>query len=236
VSTFQKFVVLSLCLLAVVGVGFAQKHTQLQAVQGNSPYIKGAKPMYAVIPRVSETQSDAPQGVQVPIWTSTFKFNNQTFTYHMVGTDPSAGSATSNIPLVIVPIKFVFTDGTTLAANQKVCGDIKNSIYRVKNSPLLKKAAFTPGGTNVGTTQYEDAFQRANFWSSVSTTSPNYHVIFKPIQTKPLQTIQVGSSGTTVSGPCARIGEVSINFFDNIAMNLLTQLQIPANTLPLFLT
>jgi hypothetical protein len=106
----------------------------------------------------------------------------------------------------------------------------------VKTSPLLKKVAFTPGGTNVGTTQYVDAFQRANFWSQVSTTSPNYHVLLAPIQVKPLQTITVGAAGTTVAGPCARIGEVDINFFDTIAMSLLTTLNIPANTLPLFLS
>jgi len=154
----------------------------------------------------------------------------------MVGTDPSAGSATSNIPLVIIPLKFHFSDGTNLSASQTVCGDVKNTKYRFKNSPLIKKAAFTPGGTNVGTTQYVDAFQRANFWNFVSTTAPNYHVMLSPVSTKPLQTINVGGSGSTQAGPCARIGKVDINFFDNIAMNLLTTLAIPANTLPLFLS
>src|SRR5262249_51348168 len=208
-----------LCRAAVVGVGFEKKQTQLQNGQGDSPYIKGAKPMYAVIPRVSGEApvADGPQ-VQVPIWSGTFKFNNQTFTYHMVGTDPSQGSATSNIPLVIIPLKFVFTDGTTLSAKQTVCGDVKNTQYRVKNSPLIKTATtFSPGGTNVGKTQYIDAFQRANFWNFVSTTAPNYHVLLKPVSVKPLQTIQVGGNGHTVAGPCARIGEVDINFFDNIA-------------------
>lgn len=236
-SKSQKFVVASLCLTLLASVSFAQKRTQLQVKQGTSAYIKDAKPMFAVIPRANGTEAVAQPDVQVPIWTNTFKFNNQTFTYHMVGTDPAAGSATSNIPLVIIPLKFKFSDGTTLAASQKICGDVKNTNFRVKNSPLIKTGnTFTPGGTNVGKTQYIDAFQRANFWSSVSTTSPNYHVLLKPVQTKPIQTINVpAASGHTVAGPCARIGEVDINFFDNIAMNLLTQLAIPANTLPLFL-
>jgi hypothetical protein len=173
--------------------------------------------------------------VQLPIWTGTFKFNNQTFTYHMVGTDPSLGSATSNIPVVIIPLKFHFIDGTNLSAAQTVCGDVKSTKYRVTNSPILRNTAFSPGGTNVGKTQFVDAFQRANFWNFVSTTAPNYHVLLSPVTIKPLQTINVGANGGTVEGPCARIGEVSINFFDNIAMNMLTQLAIPANTLPLFL-
>ena len=155
--------------------------------------------MFAVIPRAINSPVPYNPDVQVPIWTGTFKFNNQTFTYHMVGTDPAAGSATSNIPLVIVPLKFHFTDGTNLSAAQTVCGDVKNTKYRVKNSPLIKNAAFAPGGTNVGTTQYIDAFQRANFWSKVSTVAPNYHVKLSPVTMKPLQTINVGGSGSSSS-------------------------------------
>jgi hypothetical protein len=236
VSKFQKFVVASLCLTLLVSVSFAQKLTHLQVVQGESAYIKGAKPMFAVVPRANGTQAVDQPDVQVPIWTGTFSFSGQNFTYHMVGTDPAAGSATSNIPLVIIPLKFHFANGDNLSATQTVCGDVKNTKYRVKNSPIIKKFAFSPGGTNVGTTQYVDAFQRANFWSSVSTTSQNYHVLLSPVSTKPLQTINVGANGTTVNGPCAKIGEVDINFFDNIAMSLLTSLNIPANTLPLFLS
>ena len=236
VSKFQKFVVASLCLTLLAGVGFAQKLVKLQVKQGDSAYITGAKPMFAVVPRVNETPAANQPDVQIPIWSGSFSFNGQNFTYHMVGTDPKQGSATSNVPLVIIPLKFVFTDGTTLSAAQTVCGDVKNTKYRVKNSPLIKNATFTPGGTNVGTTQYVDAFQRANFWSNVSTTSPNYHVKLSPVSFKPLQTIQVGISGHTVAGPCARIGEVDINFFDTVAMSMLTTLAIPANTLPLFLS
>jgi hypothetical protein len=235
VSDSKKFLVVCLCLTMLVGVSFAQK---IQVVQGDSPYIKGAKPMYAVIPRSIQLEPGqaAPQ-VQIPLWHTTFVFNGSTFNVTMVGTDPKAGSATSNIPMVIVPLAFKFSDGTTLSALQKVCSDTFTSVQRVKKSPLISKAVtFSPGGTNVGKTQYEDAFQRANFWSSVSTVSPNYHVLFHPVQMKPLQTINVpAANGKSVAGPCARIGEVDINFFDNIAMNLITQLGIPANTLPLFL-
>jgi len=237
VSKFQKYVAVFLCLTLFTSMSFSQKLTSLQVGQAESPYIKGARPMFAVMPRAANAApvQDSPD-VQVPIWTGTFHFGGNTFTYHMVGTDPSLGSATTNIPMVIIPLKFKFSDGTSLSASQTVCGDVKNTLFRVKNSPLIKKAAFTPGGTNVGTTQYMDAFQRANFWNFVSTTAPNYHVLFKPIQMKPLQTINVGANGGTSPGPCAPIGGVDIGFFDNIAMNMLTQLAIPANTLPVFLS
>ena len=143
----------------------------------------------------------------------------------MVGTDPAAGSATSNIPLVIIPLKFHFATARPFPPAQTVCGDVKNTKFRVKNSPMIKTVTFSPGGTNVGKTQYVDAFQRANFWSSVSTASPNYHVLLNPVTMKPAADDQrPAANGKSVAGPCARIGEVDINFFDNIAMNLLTSL------------
>lgn len=235
-SDSKKFLVVCLCLIMVVNVSFAQRITQVK--NADSPYIQGAKPMFAVIPRVPEPGS-VPPPVQIPIWTGTFTFNSQTFHYNMVGTDPSLGSATSKIPLVIVPLKFQFSNGQSLSAKQTVCGDTTNTVTRTKKSPVISNAfTFMPGGTNVGKTQYVDAFQRANFWNFVNTKAgKNYHVKLAPVSMKPLQTIVVPSNkGTTVAGPCAPIGEVDINFFDNVAMNLLTSLAIPANTLPLFLS
>src|SRR6266446_909313 len=89
---------LSLCLTLLAGMGFAQKLVTLQVKEGDSAYIKGAKPMFALIPRVNETPAANQPDVQVPIFAKTFRFNKTTFTYHIVGTDPAAGSATSNIP------------------------------------------------------------------------------------------------------------------------------------------
>ena len=235
-SNLKKSLFVCLCLTMAASLGMAQRINKV--VNADSKYIKGAKPMFAVIPRPAEGLATEQPEVQVPLWSGSFSSGGRNFTYTMVGTDPSLGSATSKIPLVIVPLAFKFSDGTLLSAKQTVCGDTATTVVRVKKSPLISNAAtFTPGGTNVGKTQYVDAFQRANFWNFVSQkTGKNYHVKLAPISMKPLQTITVpAANGKTIAGPCARIGEVDINFFDNIAMNLLTQLNIPANTLPLFL-
>ncbi len=230
----KKFLFVILCLALTATFCLAQR---IQGVQITSPYIPGAKPTFVTIPRAHLAAGQVPPPVQVPIWQGSFVYSGTTYKYNMVGTNPAQGSATSNIPMVIVPLKFVFSNGTSLSAKQTVCGDVKNTVYRFKNSPLIKKAAFAPGGTNVGTTQYIDAFQRANFWSTVSATAPNYHVLFSPVSVKTMQVINVpAADGTSVAGPCARIGEVDINYFDNIAMNMLTTLSIPANTLPVFLS
>ena len=54
-SKSQKFVMALLCLTLLVSASFAQKITQLKVQQGESAYVKGAKPMFAVIPRANGT-------------------------------------------------------------------------------------------------------------------------------------------------------------------------------------
>jgi hypothetical protein len=48
-------------------------------------------------------------GANVPLFTSHFVFNAQTFNYTMVGTDPALGSATLKVIVRVIPIKFAFT-------------------------------------------------------------------------------------------------------------------------------
>jgi hypothetical protein len=170
---------------------------------------------------------------QVPTWSSSFSFNGQTFPFTMVGTAPSTGTPTV-IPTAIIPLRFVFSDGTILDPTQPVCGGTNSAVFNAAKSPVFEAAPFSPGGTNVGTTQYVDAYQRANFWSIVQ-NKPNYHVLLTRPFVAPVQTINVpAGSGTVVNGPCAKIGHVSIFYF---TLTLLSHLSgIPTNIFPIFLT
>jgi hypothetical protein len=153
----------------------------------------------------------------------------------MVGTDPGAGSQTSLIPVVIVPITFMFSDGTVLSASTPVCGETDSAVSLATSSPLFENYPFAARGTDVETTQCIDAFQRANFWSDVSTRSPDYHVLLSAT-VQPTQTVRVPAwAGATPAGPCASIGTVGISFFDVIARGLIARLQIPPTSLPVFL-
>jgi hypothetical protein len=154
----------------------------------------------------------------------------------MVGTNPAAGSATTIVPTVIVPLIFKFSDGTVLDPTQPACGASNSAVTSVGNSPIFQSSTFTPGGTNVGNTQYVDAFQRANFWNSVSTVSPNYHVLLQsPAPVNPAVTLTVPKFfGHTVTGPCARIGEVSIAYFQLQLKKMISGM--PSTSLPIFLT
>ncbi len=221
------------CATGLAGTVFAQNQ---QTAPPHSRYINGV-PFFMVIPRGDSQRAlaEAFASANIPMWSGSFTFQATTYTFVMIGTDPSGGSAT-NVPVVIIPLKFNFARGISLSAESTVCGDSETALQRTQASPILQAAAFSPGGTNVGTTQYIDAFQRGNFWNSVSTSSPNYHVLLSPVTVEPLQTISVSKrNGTTVAGPCARIGEVDINFFDSKAQSLLTTLGIPATSFPIFL-
>jgi hypothetical protein len=188
--------------------------------------------------------TDTPEGatqaalaVNVPMWSGSFDYQAHTYKYAMVGTDPAAGSATTTIPVVIVPIRMIFLSPlAVLSPGSHVCGGTDSAVNLALSSPLFHDVPFAPGGTDVGTTQYIDAFQRANFWSAVSTVSPDYHVRLSPT-VAPLQTILVPRSlGTVQAGACARVGTVDVHYFDYFVRRMITRLQIPAASLPLFVT
>ncbi len=225
-----------LCLFMVAGFAGTGR-TQQQRTVPVSRYVNGV-PFHFVIPRGNSAQAlqEASAGTNIPMWGGTFTYLGTTYSFTMIGTDPASGSATTNVPVVIIPLQFNFTGKVSLSAESTVCNDSESALQRTENSPILQSTSFSAGATNVGTTQYIDAFQRANFWSSVSTTSPDYHVSLSLVTVEPLQTISVSKRfGTTVVGPCARIGEVDINFFDSKAQSLLTTLGIPATSFPIFL-
>lgn len=126
----------------------------------------------------------------LPTWTDSFAYQGLDFTYHMVGTDPTKGSQTTVIPTEIIPLRFVFPDGRIYdPSTDLIAGE--TAVQRIVESPIFQNYNFIIGGTNVGNTQYGDAFQRANFWNSVSTRSPDYHVLLGQPTILPTQTVVV---------------------------------------------
>jgi probable HAF family extracellular repeat protein len=126
----------------------------------------------------------------IPYWSDSFNYQGLVFKYKMVGRDPSKGSSTTVIPTFIVPLRFVFPDGQIFDSSTDLV-DGQTAIQGIVNSPIFKNYPFVLGGTNVGTTQYGDALQRANFWDSVSTRAGNYHVLLGQPTVLPTQTIVV---------------------------------------------
>jgi len=119
----------------------------------------------------------------------------------MVGRSPFFhGARTTNIPVVIIPVKFTMTDHDVGAqvfdptATDATCSPHGSPLTVFQKSPILNAVNFTmpfSGGVNVGSGQYIDEFQRANFWSSVSVTGNRFHTVLSPVTTLPVQSVTV---------------------------------------------
>ncbi len=164
-------------------------------------------------------------GGALATWTSSFVSGGKTYSYTMVGTNPTKGAATTTIPTTIVPLILKFSNGTTLNGTQKVSN--------TTNSPLFQKAQFLSGNT-----QYSDAIQRAEFWKSIPKPK-NYHVLVGTPTVATALTITVpAADGAIAKDPSSgkNIGIININWFDPLLQSELTSLHFTPNMMPIFLS
>jgi hypothetical protein len=178
----------------------------------------------------------------LPLWTFFVESSrdHNGYTGVMVGQDPFHGGGSANVPTFVVPLiirthrigTHVTSTGTILTVPgnttfdptvaDDACLSSPNDVplRLVQQSPLLKPATFDFGGTIVGTTQYVDAFQRANFWAVNNHNT--YHVRLNPVNTLAPVVIDVPAAdglalSTTSLGPpafCAPLGIIDIDWFD----------------------
>lgn len=171
----------------------------------------------------------------IPYWSDSFNYQGLVFKYKMVGRDPSKGSSTTVIPTFIVPLRFVFPDGQVFDASTDLI-DGQTPIHAIVNSPIFKNYPFVLGGTNVGNTQYGDAFQRANFWDSVSTRARNYHVLLGQPTVLPTRTIVVPAGlGFYFTDPVtgAVFPVVNLNFLGDQERSIRAALKVSPRSLPI---
>jgi hypothetical protein len=156
--------------------------------------------------------------------------------FNIVGTDPTKGAATTNIPTVIVPINIVFEAGTvnTSKPSGPVELDGSSVVSAVANSPIFQAADYKVGGTDLGVTQYGDALQRAEF-HNIAGFSSDYHVLLDNPMVMPTVTLTVtspqqGNAYRLRSG--GLLGVVASGFLESQVIGP----HFPANILPIFLT
>ncbi len=216
----------SLCLVITLIIGSAWSDnffSQSTHAAGTPTQPFTSRPLsYQPQSQITHAQAASPQ---LPTWSSSFIYNGTTYSYTMIGTDPSAGSATTTVPVTIVPLKIIFSDGTTFDGSQQVANTV--------SSPLFQSASFSSGDT-----QFGDAMQRAEFWKIVSKNSPNYHVLLGTPTIAPVVTIHVpaadGSIRITADGVVT--GTVYFGWFNSKLQGLLGSDGIAPNMLPFFLS
>ena len=180
-----------------------------------------------------------PQAKVLQVWTN--NFGGIPFT--MVGTDPSiSGAGTTSVAVEIIPVTLSFSlANTVMSPESMACGDNMGILTRITGSPIFTNNTWSDLGIIIGQTQFPDAFQRANFWSIVSKSSPNYHVMLQPVSLLQAVTAEVPLTSTLQPNPnplCPQpVAGVPIGFMDSIVQNTLaTQQNITPDTLPIFIT
>jgi hypothetical protein len=180
---------------------------------------------------------------QLTQWTYSFTYNGQKYTPVIVGTNATNTDTSTTTPVVIVPIKLIFgkTNGNhTFDPNKDIYPGTKLTVTQyIAQSPLFVPINFTRGGVNLGTTQYEDAYERGSFWKYVKKES-GYHVLLGKPTILPEETVKVApGDGSIQQNP---FGNGKVGFWSNIdAVDALVQgyihslKQINPGVLPLFL-
>lgn len=188
----------------------------------------------------------------IPSWkysvTASSDLGGGTYAGTVLGTDPHATAKSStSIKVLVVPLIVTINDGSTTQIYDPTvadpCNGNKKAVSLITQSPIFTKTtAWTMNGVSVGTTQYVDAFQRAEFWSLVH--GSNYHVTFAPkVLAKQAQSFTGSANGLNYnaakSGGCGYIGVVNITDLDTRIMALINgplKSTVNAGNFPIFIT
>lgn len=214
------------CLLACLTVAASAQEDTLPA---HPRYVR-------LLPHLDKTAATA--ATPLTTWNGSFRYNGAIYKYNMVGTAPSTGTSTT-IPVFVIPVVLSYATSTgtvtfrvaTKQSNGMSAGD------NLLNSPVFQAMNFTTGGTDLGTTQYIDAFQRGNFWGQVSAAA-GYHVLLgKPTRLAALSLLVPSTEGHVAREFGVRVGLARMNWFDaQLQTYMKNHPQIVPNSLPIFLT
>ena len=192
--------------------------------------------IYTVMPPHLRTDV-APPPASLQSWNGSYTYSGHTYTYNMVGTAPSANTSTT-ITTYIIPVKITITSrsGTkTVFDPAHVLSNGNTVTNNTLQSPLFDSTTtYTQGGVNVGTTQYIDAYQRANFWGTVATHT-NSHLLLSTTVLAEQSLSPTATYGKTGSPFGFTAAEVDINWFDSQIPSLISKLKITPNQFPIFL-
>jgi len=192
--------------------------------------------MYVVMP--PHLRPDvAPPPASLQSWNGSFTYGSKNYSYNMVGAAPSSNT-TATITTYLIPVKIVITSRTGTKTTYDPSHVLSNGNTVTTNtltSPIFDSTTtYTQGGVNVGTTQYIDAYQRANFWGTVKTDT-NSHLLLNPTVLAEQTLSPSKTYGKTGSVFGFTAAEVDINWFDSQIPTLISELGIQPNQLPIFL-
>jgi hypothetical protein len=183
---------------------------------------------YAAAPWTGGTVADAlaqsQQGTTIPMigYSVSASKDGNTYTGSLVGGNFESAT-TTKIPVVVVPLKLEIGSAVFDPDADNSCDGNVSALNRFKKSPLVVHTPLKFNGVSVGTTQYSDGFERAEFWSLINSKFHNY---LSPIKYAKEITVTADSSvGITYSSGCSELGIVSYSPFSSFLSSEVTTLQ-----------
>lgn len=186
-----------------------------------------AVPPHGINWQTLRAQADA--GATLPYFSNSIQspLDHKTYSYSILGTDPTKTLSSTNITYVPIALRFHFSNGVVLDPTMPGCNDTVSVSDRFFKGPLFVNVPLTSNGVNVGTTQYEDGFMNAEFWNYVQTGG--YHVLLKKARHKRVKVVDINapSGSSTTTGGCAGsnhdLGEIDYNAYTHIIENTTNQ-------------
>jgi hypothetical protein len=195
----------------------------------------------------AQARASARAGTTVPEYTASVKVGSKNFTYTIVGKNPAihVTNPSTTVKAVLIPVIMKFSNGDTWnPANVDSCDPGASALARTQKSPVFVSQPWKFGGTSIGTGQYIDAFQRAEFWkfAKASGINPGFHVKLS-LTTLKAVTINVPNAQRVVLGSigCGNglVGAANIRWLDahlrNVVIPSLASQGVRTTTFPIFL-
>jgi hypothetical protein len=214
------------------------------ALAQDYPEVKDPKPLFTAVRHAGPSVS--PSGKQLVQWNGSFTDQTkEKHTFTMVGTNPATTNVTTTTEVWIIPVKFIYNAShgdKTFDPNKKKLSNGRTVTQNTLKSPLFNAGIdFKQGSTDLGNTQYEDAFQRGTWWGDNVKKNTKYHVLLKTVL-KPEQTINCTDSSCSVEtiqfqngGPKITAGLADINYYDDLVQGFMKKLGATPNILPFFI-
>jgi hypothetical protein len=206
--------------------------------------IQSAQPIFTTLPPHSYYPvKPADPAAQLPQWTFawTSSFDNRNFSSVIVGADPRTSNTTTTVTVMVFPIKMVYgasNGNMTFDPSTPYFGNVSTT-GMIAMSPIFRgEFDFVQGGTDLGKTQYIDAYQRGNFWAAIK-HNRKYHIVLQRMAEPELTFNVPASDGNVIPNPWSGIptGTADINWFDQQLQAVMAKnTQIQPNILPLFIT
>jgi hypothetical protein len=222
---------LAVVALAVSSVSLSQQSND-QSTPKKFPfkviyYHPPKPPMTSAERDLAISQSSSSQTIPLWSYSTVAAQDSNTYTGIMVGRSPFAhGHRITTIPTYLIPVILTFQDTGKVfdPTTYDGCAPASESVITlIENSPLITPHDFTMNGVDMGTGQYLDDFQRANFWAEVGGTP--YRTTFSTTPTV-LSAVQVtvptanGQTYTFGTG-CQVMGLMDINWWDNYVQTVI---------------